>query len=287
MRSPAWDVIGRQQSDRRSLPPGRLHFARKSGFERVGDWSRSKKSAAPATSSRRTRTSRPATAHNPRNKPNTRPSNNKHRGQIMRDRFTLRTRKSSRIRTRQIAPLASAVSALAVVVPPASARTVTLHYFSKQTSSTFVTPQGKPLGPNSPPAVGDINDNTDLDYVGNHKHHAKRSTASDHLRCTITGSTGNSATATCDAQIAIGGSMLLANHTQTDVLREQRAGGGLDQRWDRHLSPRARNGHLDKRRKQRRPHDQGHVLTFSEASLTDPPGHGMRRILPMTPNGVG
>lgn len=132
----------------------------------------------------------------------------------MRDRFTLRTRKSPRIRTRQIAPLASAVLALAVVVPTASARTVTLHYFSKQTSSTFVTPQGKPLGPSSAPAVGDINDNTDLDYVGNHKHHAKRSTASDHLRCTITGLTGNSATATCDAQIAIGGSMLLANHTQ-------------------------------------------------------------------------
>ena len=132
----------------------------------------------------------------------------------MRDRFTLRTRKSPRSRTRQIAPLASAVLALAVVVPTASARTVTLHYFSKQTSSTFVTPQGKPLAPNSAPAVGDINDNTDLDYVGNHKHHAKQSTASDHLRCTITGSTGNSATATCDAQIAIGGSMLLANHTQ-------------------------------------------------------------------------
>ena len=132
----------------------------------------------------------------------------------MRDRFTLRTRKSPRSRTRQIAPLASAVLALAVVVPTASARTVTLHYFSKQTSSTFVTPQGKPLGPNSAPAVGDINDNTDLDYVGNHKHHAKRSKASDHLRCTITGSTKNSATATCDAQIAIGGSMLLANHTK-------------------------------------------------------------------------
>lgn len=132
----------------------------------------------------------------------------------MRDRFTLRTRKSPRSRTRQIAPLAGAVLALAVVVPTASARTVTLHYFSKQTSSTFVTPQGKPLGPNSAPAAGDINDNTDVDYVGNHKHHAKRSKASDHLRCTITGSTKNSATATCDAQIAIGGSMLLANHTQ-------------------------------------------------------------------------
>ena len=35
----------------------------------------------------------------------------------MRDRFTLRTRKSPPSRTRQIAPLAGAVLALAVVVP--------------------------------------------------------------------------------------------------------------------------------------------------------------------------
>jgi len=132
----------------------------------------------------------------------------------MRDRFTPRAGKSPRNRRQRIAPLAGALFALAVVVPTASARTVTLHYFSKQTSSTVVTPQGKPLGPSSAPAVGDINDNTDLDYVGNHKHHAKQSTASDHLRCTITGSTGSGATATCDAQIAIGGSMLLANHVE-------------------------------------------------------------------------
>ena len=184
----------------------------------------------------------------------------------MRDRFTPRAGKPPRSRRQRIAPLAGAVLAVAVVVPTASARTVTLHYFSKQTSSTFVTPQGKPLGPSSAPAVGDINDNTDLDYVGNHKHHAKQSTASDHLRCTITGSTGSGATATCDAQIAIGGSMLLANHA-TDVLREQRAGGGPDQRRDRHLSPRAWNGHLDQRRKQQRPHDQGHVVIGTSTRL--------------------
>lgn len=132
----------------------------------------------------------------------------------MRDRFTPGAGKSPRTRRQLTAPLAGAMLALAVVVPTASARTVTLHYFSKQTSTTFVTPQGRRLGPNTPPAVGDINDNTDVDYVGNHKHHAKQSTASDHLRCTITGSTGSGATATCDAQIAIGGSMLLANHVK-------------------------------------------------------------------------
>ena len=122
--------------------------------------------------------------------------------------------KSPRSRGQRIAPLAGAVLALAVFVPAASAKTVTLHYFSKQTSSTFVTPQGKPLGPNSAPAVGDVNDNTDVDYVGNHKSHAKQSTASDHLRCTFTGFSGNNAVATCDAQIAIGGSMFLANNVK-------------------------------------------------------------------------
>lgn len=106
---------------------------------------------------------------------------------------------------------AAVLLALAVLVPAASAKTVTLHYFSKQTSSTIVTPQGQPLGPNARPRIGDISDDTGIDYVGNHKHHAKQATASDHLRCTIKSFTSGGGTATCDGQIAIGGSMLLAN----------------------------------------------------------------------------
>ena len=99
-----------------------------------------------------------------------------------------------------------------MVVPAASAKTVTLHYFSRHTNTTFVNPQGQPIGPTTAPAVGDINDNTGIDYVGNHKHHATRATASNHLRCTITSFTTTAGTGTCDGQIAIGGSMLLANH---------------------------------------------------------------------------
>jgi hypothetical protein len=78
--------------------------------------------------------------------------------------------------TRRSASLVVALLTLAVAAPAASAKTVTLHYFSKQTSSAFVNPQGQPLGPNSSPAVGDINDNTGIDFVGNHKHHAKPAT---------------------------------------------------------------------------------------------------------------
>jgi hypothetical protein len=109
------------------------------------------------------------------------------------------------------APLLVALLALAVAVPAASARKVTLHYFSKQTSSTFVDPQGRPLGPGDAPAVGDVNDNTGVDFVGNHRHHARKATASDHLRCTITSFTAMAGAARCDGQFAIGGSMLLAN----------------------------------------------------------------------------
>jgi hypothetical protein len=111
--------------------------------------------------------------------------------------------------------LAAALLTLAVSAPTASARSVRLHYFSKQTSSTFVNQQGQPV--TGAPAAGDINDITDIDYVGNHKHHAKTAAASDHLRCTITTFTQSAVKAICDGQIAIGGSMLLANHASVTV----------------------------------------------------------------------
>lgn len=88
---------------------------------------------------------------------------------------------------------------------------MTLHYFSRQTSSSVVTHQGQPI--TGAPAVGDITDNTGIDYVGDHKHHAKKAAASDHLRCTITAFAAGGGAAMCDAQIAIGGSMLLGNRT--------------------------------------------------------------------------
>jgi hypothetical protein len=107
--------------------------------------------------------------------------------------------------------LVGALLAVAIAAPAASAKTVTLHLFSRETTSTFVDPQGHPAPPSTPPAVGDTFDNTGVDYVGNHKHHAARSDGSDHLRCTITSISGTGPTVLCSAQIAIGGSMLLAN----------------------------------------------------------------------------
>ena len=100
---------------------------------------------------------------------------------------------------------------LAALAPAASAKTATMHLFSRETSATFVTPQGHPLPPNTRPSVGDVNDITGVDYIGNHKHHANAPTGSDHLRCTLTGLTTSGAKAVCNGQIAIAGSMLLVN----------------------------------------------------------------------------
>lgn len=114
--------------------------------------------------------------------------------------------------TRAICPPAAILMATVVLVPAASAKNATMHLFSRETSATFVTPQGRPLPPNTRPTVGDVNDITGVDYVGNHKHHTRTPTASDHLRCTLTGLTANGAKAVCDGQIAIRGSMLLVNN---------------------------------------------------------------------------
>lgn len=113
---------------------------------------------------------------------------------------------------RAIAAPGAVLLALAALAPAASAKTATMHLFSRETSATFVTPQGRALPPNTRPTVGDVNDITGVDYVGNHKHHASTPTGSGHLRCTLTSLTADGAKAVCDGQIAIGGSMLLVNN---------------------------------------------------------------------------
>jgi hypothetical protein len=122
--------------------------------------------------------------------------------------------------TRRATPLVAIVvgaASLALTAGPAgAARTTTLHFFQKGTSASFVGPDGKalpPPGPTTPTVVGEKLTSTDDDYVGNHKHHAKRSTASDHIVCTFT---STAYVATCDGQIAIGGSLLLAQDVTVD-----------------------------------------------------------------------
>jgi hypothetical protein len=100
-----------------------------------------------------------------------------------------------------------ALATMAMVAAPASAKTITLHYFFKQVSVKFEDAAGHPLNRHKRPVAGDVGDEIGLAYLGNHSHHTKRWTASFHLRCVFR----SSKRFTCDAQIAIGGSMLLAN----------------------------------------------------------------------------
>jgi hypothetical protein len=100
-----------------------------------------------------------------------------------------------------------ALATMAVVAAPASGKTVTLHYFSKQVGVKLKDAAGHRINPKKPPVSGDVGDEFGVDYVGNHRHHSKHWTASYHLRCVFT----SARRATCDGQIAIGGSMLLAN----------------------------------------------------------------------------
>ena len=83
-----------------------------------------------------------------------------------------------------------------------------LHYFSKFESQVFLTTTGKPFSPSekNPPVPGDSIEGTNLDYVGNHLHHAANWTASDHELCVL----DNKGNPVCHAQVAIGGSMILA-----------------------------------------------------------------------------
>lgn len=113
----------------------------------------------------------------------------------------------SRIRF-AIASLAACGLVTAFGVAPASAKTITLHYFSKQVYARISDPLGQKLPPNSKPANGDRLTFASNDYAGNQKHHAKRPTASDRVDCTITSPTGG----ICDAEIAIGGSMIFGDN---------------------------------------------------------------------------
>jgi hypothetical protein len=106
-----------------------------------------------------------------------------------------------------------AICAVTILAAQASAAT-TLHFYDRQLSSTFTDPSGHPIGNSSkPPPSGSAIDTTAIGYAGNSKHHATAPTASIHLACIVT----TAPKAVCFAQVAIGGSMLLANQFTVSV----------------------------------------------------------------------
>jgi hypothetical protein len=100
-----------------------------------------------------------------------------------------------------------ALCAVGILAAPATAAT-RLHFFAKNISNTFTDPSGHRIGNSkTPPPAGSAINATEIGYAGNSKHHAKAPTASIHLACVVT----TAPKAVCFAQVAIGGSMLLAN----------------------------------------------------------------------------
>jgi hypothetical protein len=103
--------------------------------------------------------------------------------------------------------IAICATIMAVGASAAAGKTSTLHFFSKQVYSRISDAGGHPALP--PLAVGDRFSFASNDYAGDHKHHAKQATASDHIVCTLTSISPS--TALCDGTIAIGGSMIFGD----------------------------------------------------------------------------
>ena len=99
------------------------------------------------------------------------------------------------------------ICAVAILATSASAAT-TLHFYDRLVSDTLTDPSGHPIGNVSkPPTAGSAVNIAAIGYAGDSAHHAKSPTASIHLACVVT----TAPKAVCFAQVAIGGSMLLAN----------------------------------------------------------------------------
>lgn len=105
------------------------------------------------------------------------------------------------------ASIAACATIMAVGASAAAAKTVTLHFFSKQVYTRISDASGHPVAPNAAPAPGDRLSFASNDYAGNHKRHAKQAIASDHIVCTLT----SNSTALCDGTIAAGGSLIMGD----------------------------------------------------------------------------
>ncbi|MGZ4304368.1 MAG: hypothetical protein ACXVEW_03455 [Solirubrobacteraceae bacterium] len=118
-------------------------------------------------------------------------------------------------RRRAAATALGAFCVIAIPVSSANAAT-TLHLFAKTTENTFTYPSGKPiLGHVPPPPAGSVLTNTGVEYPGTSKHHGQALNASTNIICFVT----KAPKALCYGQIAIGGSMLLANRFSANLAR--------------------------------------------------------------------
>jgi hypothetical protein len=102
----------------------------------------------------------------------------------------------------------------ASAAPKPGSKTV-LHFFSKQTTADYFTPDGTDIPDGTTLVPGDFYTLTDADYVGNHQHHAKKATGSDFITCTLTSETA----AVCDGALSLRDSMLVVTRTTVDLTK--------------------------------------------------------------------
>jgi hypothetical protein len=103
-----------------------------------------------------------------------------------------------------------AVVAVGLMVAPANAASIKLRFYNVNQTTIATDSAGLPLpnnGRGRAPVPGDHLDYTALDYSGSHMHYASVYNASSHLACTFVSGT----MLTCNAQFAIGGSLVLGN----------------------------------------------------------------------------
>ena len=113
---------------------------------------------------------------------------------------------TTRIRTLTLAIVLVASLAVAPAAFAGKRKTETIRAFSKPVSFVYTSVDGTvtPGPPDAPPQAGDVFEISSLDFVGNHKKHARKATMSDYLRCTFTAELEPD----CFGYTAIGGSLL-------------------------------------------------------------------------------
>jgi TolB protein len=114
-------------------------------------------------------------------------------------------------------PTPAAPAASSAVATPAASRTKTYRFWSKTASFKVLGPDGRPSS--AEPTAGSTIIVTDDNYVGDHRHHARTATVTDHLKCTL--STVDEAqgqvNALCDGQVALPGGMVLVDHANVNL----------------------------------------------------------------------
>ncbi len=94
----------------------------------------------------------------------------------------------------------------------ASTSPTVLHFFQKEMTLTFYNASDQVIQ-GYPPVGGHVLED-DVDYVGNHSHHAKHWSASDHLYCKVVSAP---ATADCFTEFASGGSLIYADNLTVNL----------------------------------------------------------------------